>query len=159
MIRVAEGLAERIRMEAEAAWPEECCGLLVGGDGGGEEGGGVTVSRLVASPNVADPEARRSRKDSFEVAPEVRFRLMRQLAGSDERIVGHYHSHPGRPARPSERDIEMAFEPELVWLIVGVEGGRAGEIAAWRLDRESLAVQTVELVINPAAEKRPRTDA
>ena len=141
MIRVAEGLAERIRMEAEAAWPEECCGLLVGNDGDG----GVTVSRLAASPNVADREARRSKKDSFEVDPEIRFRLMRQLEGSGERIVGHYHSHPGRPARPSERDIEMAFEPELVWLIVGVEDGKAGKITAWRLDRDSLAAQAVEL--------------
>ncbi len=138
-------------MEAEAAWPEECCGLLVGRDSCGEEGDGVTVSRLVPSPNVADHEARRSKKDSFEVDPEGRFRLMRQLAGCGERIVGHYHSHPGSPARPSERDIEMAFEPQLVWLIVGVEDGKAGEITAWRLDRDSLSARTVELTVNQAA--------
>ncbi len=144
MIRIAENLARRIRVDAEAAWPEECCGLLVGRDGDG----GMAVTSLAASPNVADPKARRSKKDSFEIDPEIRFRLMRQLAGSNDRIVGHYHSHPGRPARPSARDIEMAFEPQLVWLIVGVEDGRAGEITAWRLDRESLAAQALKMVID-----------
>jgi proteasome lid subunit RPN8/RPN11 len=147
LIRIAGNLAGRIRGEAEAAWPEECCGLLVGRDGR-DGGGGVTVSRLVPSPNVADGEARRSKEDRFEIEPKVRFDLMRQLTGSGERIVGHYHSHPGRPARPSGHDVEMAFEPELVWLIVGIEGGRAGEITAWRLNRESRAVQAVKLVID-----------
>lgn len=147
MIRISECLAAKIRVEAEAAWPEECCGLLVGRDGG-DGGGEVTVSRLALSPNVANPEARRNKEDSFEVDPKIRFDLMRRLAGSGERIVGHYHSHPGRPARPSGRDIRMAFEPELVWLIVSVEGGRAGEIAAWRLDRESGAARAVKLVMD-----------
>ncbi len=149
MIRISEDLAVKIRAEAEAAWPEECCGLLAGRDGrdGGRGSGGVTVNRIVPSPNVAAPEARLGKKDSFEVDPKVRFGLMRQLEGSGERIVGHYHSHPGRPARPSAHDMDMAFEPELVWLIVGVEDGRAGEIAAWRLDRESPAAQAVEMVI------------
>jgi proteasome lid subunit RPN8/RPN11 len=55
---------------------------------------------------------------------------MRRLRGGAERLIGHYHSHPDNPALPSRRDLEMAFEPDLVWLITSVMGGRAAETTA-----------------------------
>ena len=79
-----------LRRVAVEAFPNECCGLLVGT---GERT--VTVSELVPVANVAArPESR------FEVDPQVQFDLLRQLRGSDLRIVGHYHSHPNGVAEP-----------------------------------------------------------
>ena len=130
-VRLAPGVAEAIRAAAEAAYPEECCGLLVGRrDGGNDEvDADVTVTRAVASANVLDGDRRRG----FEVDPKVRFDVMRALENdADGRdIVGHYHSHPDHPAEPSARDREMAFEPAMVWLIVGVPGGRADAVNAF----------------------------
>jgi len=128
VILVPSLLLEHIVDDAERAYPEECCGLLVGE---GDPTGTITVARVVSSPNVASS----SRGDSFEVDPKLRFDLMRELGGSALRIVGHYHSHPDHSARPSRRDIEMAWEPELVWLITSVIGGRAVRTTAHVIDR------------------------
>ncbi|MDH5748586.1 MAG: M67 family metallopeptidase [Rhodospirillales bacterium] len=125
---------------AEAAYPDECCGLLAGhGDGAGD----LIVTRVVASANVNEVRSH----DRFEVDPKVRFDLMRELDGGPDRIIGHYHSHPDHPAKPSGHDLDMAFEPDLVWLILSVMNGRAGEVTTHFLDREQRIVRTVGLEI------------
>jgi proteasome lid subunit RPN8/RPN11 len=121
---------KQVTESAEAAYPEECCGLLVG-----RGAGDVEVTQVVPTPNIAlnDSGAPR-RRDRFEVDPETRFKVMRDTEGTGLRIVGHYHSHPDHPPVPSAHDLESALEPELVWVIVGVEKGRAGPVTAHLLD-------------------------
>ena len=126
MIGLPRPLLRRIRAAAEEAYPAECCGLLVGRRDGQ---GGVEVTAIEPSPNVAA-----SGNDRFEVDPRVRLDVMRALEGGPEDIIGHYHSHPDHPAEPSARDLEMAFEPDLVWVIAAVVGGRATEVRAHVID-------------------------
>ena len=128
VIRIPEPLLTSISEAAGAAYPEECCGLLVGRDG---EAGDVLVTRLAPSPNVAEGD----RRKSFLVDAKIHFDLIRELGDGPERIVGNYHSHPGAPAVPSERDRESVFYPDHVWLIIAVEDGRAGKAAAYVFDR------------------------
>lgn len=144
MIRISAALLEQIHAQALEAYPGECCGLLAGHV---LDDGTITVTRMVASPNVAEPPG----DDRFEVSPKVRFDLMRELSGSGEAIVGHYHSHPDHPATPSETDLAMAFEPQLVWLITAVVAGVAKSTQAWRLNRDSGDVHEVVLSIGESA--------
>ena len=77
--------------------------------------------------------------DRFEVDPRVRFDLMRELGEigdkprSSERIIGHYHSHPNHSAEPSVYDLACAFEPALIWIIIGLNGGKVQTVAAHKL--------------------------
>lgn len=108
---------------AEAAWPDEACGLLVGRTGPGAV---WRADRVEPAANVADDKRRR-----FEVDPGVRIGLERELRGSERAVIGVYHSHPGGPARPSATDRDLVFEPHFVWLIVSVHDGQAVHTAAW----------------------------
>ena len=130
MIVLAPAHLKQIAEAAEAAYPKECCGLLVGLS---VPSGDRVVRRVVASRNVA----RGGTGDRFEVDPQLRFDIRRALEDGPERIVGHYHSHPNHAAQPSERDLEMAWEPDMVWLIVAVEDGRVTETKAHLLDRDA----------------------
>lgn len=131
MIELRQADIQAIREHAARAYPHEACGLLLGR----RDGERRRVSRIVPSANVAAEPDRR-----FEIDPALRFRLMRERrerAGGEgaadpaaEEIIGHYHSHPDGAAAPSATDLAMAYEPELVWLIVAVARGRAGEITA-----------------------------
>lgn len=87
----------------------ETCGLLVGQ--GGET---VIADEVVPTLNNAVDQAKR-----FEIDPQAQFDLLRRLRGSGQRIIGHYHSHPGGQPVPSTYDLEMAADPEALWLIVG----------------------------------------
>ena len=138
VIRMNEAQIAHIKGAGERAYPEECCGLLVGHAPRADE---VAVTRIVDSPNV-HPERTR---DRFEIDPKIRFDVERDLRGSAERIIGHFHSHPDHPAEPSETDRAMAFEPELIWVIVAVADGRAGETRAFKVDEARGAFAAVEI--------------
>lgn len=125
MIVLSPTQLHKIEKAAEAAYPAECCGLLVGAVG---DDGVTRVSRVVVSRNlVAD-----ARKDRFEIDPQVHFDLMRELRGTAEQIVGHYHSHPNHPAEPSTTDAAMLFDMKLIWLITAVGEGKVQNTAAFR---------------------------
>jgi len=142
MIHVPQGLLADIHAQAEHAYPKECCGLLVGR---AQPGGTVAIVRAVASPNTASGDT----QDTFEIDPQVRFDLMRDLGRGPDEIVGHYHSHPDHPPEPSQTDMDMAFEPDFVWLITKVDTSSAGPTRAWRLNRETRSVQPLTLVTVP----------
>ena len=143
MIVLSPAQSRQIIETAEAAYPEECCGLLLGRV---HENGDIDVTRVAPSRNIASDDAGAPRRrDRFEVDPQLRFAVMREIEGTDLAIVGHYHSHPDHPPGPSAHDLASAFEPELVWLIVAVEKGRAGEITAHRLDEKAGQFQAIPL--------------
>jgi len=143
VISLPADFLRQVEVAAEAAYPRECCGLFAGTHNGD---GTIAVTRMRASPNRAD----KNRPDRFEIDPKVRFDLMRDIGEFDrvdrldndgdqeapcERIVGHYHSHPDHPAKPSKFDLEMAFEPDLFWMIVAVTKGLATATTIHRLDQ------------------------
>lgn len=137
IIATEQHLAE-ISMLAEVAYPQECCGLLAGA---GQPPSDVRITRVVPSDNVSE----RNTRDSFEVDPKVRFDLMRALDGSDERIIGHYHSHPDHPSEPSETDLSMVYEPELYWLIASVTNHETKEISAFLPSSDASAFTPVPI--------------
>lgn len=136
---------------AESTYPEECCGLL----SGIETEGVVHVDEVHASENLAGDRGSR-----FEVDTALRLRLQRTLRESGRRVVGIYHSHPDGPAQPSTRDLEAAWEPELVWLVVGVRDGQAVQSTAHVLIEEGGEMRFTEVRLattdaSPSAARQP----
>ena len=114
-LELPASLRARIVAEARAAFPDECCGLIVG------ERTGEAVRAVAVHPTAnlaADPAA------GFEIDPGAHIRLRCALRGTPRRIVGCYHSHPNGRAEPSERDRAAATgEEDFVWIIAAVAGG------------------------------------
>ncbi len=137
-VRLSTAQLQAIERAAEAAYPEEACGLLVGHS---EPGGAWQVSAVEESANVAEPP--RTRR--FEVDPKLRLRLERELRESPDSVVGVYHSHPNGSAKPSETDVSMIFEPDMVWLITAVTDGRAGATKAYKPSEDGAAFQPLGL--------------
>jgi proteasome lid subunit RPN8/RPN11 len=98
---------------ASACFPEECCGILIGAKAGGR----MRVTRAVRAANVVPTLSRRRR---FEIDPAVLIAVQRQLreAGSRERLLGYFHSHPFGPLRPSDADRRGVSEAGLATVIV-----------------------------------------
>ncbi|MGO8868631.1 MAG: Mov34/MPN/PAD-1 family protein [Alphaproteobacteria bacterium] len=139
MIAIARGLLDEIRLRAEAAFPEECCGLLLGHEQGKDR---ILVSDAVASANLAA-----ERQRHFEVDPALYLRLCRAAAEpSSAQLVGLYHSHPEGEAVPSASDAAQAWQEGWIWLIVPLASGRAGTPGAFRLARMGGPFEAVALL-------------
>jgi proteasome lid subunit RPN8/RPN11 len=146
LVLSAEQMAS-IATAAEAAWPAEGCGLLIGR---GKRV--ITVTRVMNADNLLKSEG----NDRFELDPKIRFAAERSVRGTKERVVGHWHSHPDGSAHPSATDMDQAWEPDLIWLIVGTAADQQGraqavQMLAYRLDREAGRVFPVRV---ETAEKR-----
>lgn len=135
MIVVGRDVLRHVVDAAEAAYPQEACGLLAGRH---LPNGTVEVLRAHASANLGRAPNR------FEIDPRLWVDLARAFGKGPTRIVGLYHSHPDGPAQPSAIDLEAAWGEELVWIIVSVapreanlndaRGGQAIHVTAHILD-------------------------
>jgi len=127
VIRIPDRLLGEIRAHGTKAYPEECCGALVGQANGA--GKVVRMTRPFANRS-ADARERR-----YYVGPDA-YRVAEAWAraqGLD--VVGIYHSHPDHPAKPSDFDREQAW-PWYSYVILNVEDGQAGELTSWVLTDE-----------------------
>lgn len=137
-------LRARLLRLAEQAWPNECCGVLIGH----RRGDRAVVHRLQPCANVAREPRRRYEIDAAELVTAQR--LARDVA---EQIVGFYHSHPEHDASPSPQDREQACWPGVSYLIVAVHQGQAAELRCFLLDGELVPeeLQTIAAEpVNPA---------
>ena len=139
MIVILPDHLELMTSQAEAAYPNECCGLIAGMSD--KHDNPRQATRIVPSANVTDTSAR----DSFEIDPQVRFDLMRDLEHSDEDIIGHYHSHPDHPAVPSPTDLSMAYEPDLTWVILSVRQGQVVDTRAYGVSADATSFHDIEI--------------
>jgi proteasome lid subunit RPN8/RPN11 len=126
MIRLSAGAEARIRSESERSYPDECCGLLLGGD----DGDGTRTVQGIAPVRNAGEAGERGRR--FAIGPDdfLRAELEAREKGMD--VIGVYHSHPDRPALPSDRDLEYAL-PHYSYIIVAARNGRAAELGGFVL--------------------------
>jgi len=101
---------QHILNAARNAYPLECCGLMEGV----KTATGWRVDMVHGAPNLAETPSRR-----FLIDPQVQFRLLRALRGSERQIIGCFHSHPDGKPVPSEEDRRHALETGFLWLIAG----------------------------------------
>ncbi|ARJ65125.1 hypothetical protein WV31_05340 [Magnetospirillum sp. ME-1] len=146
LVLSAQQMAD-IAAAAESAWPAEGCGLLIG-----KGRRVITVTRVMNADNLLKSQG----NDRFELDPKIRFEAERLVRGTRERVLGHWHSHPDGSAQPSATDLAQAWEPDLIWLIVGTAADSEGrpqavQMLAHRLDRDSGRVFPVRM---ETAEKR-----
>lgn len=140
MLLLAKNLEQAIRDHGAKDYPHECCGAMLGTDGGVDR----EVRELFPLINRRDDSPR----NRFSITPEDFRAAERAAAERGLDLLGWYHSHPDHPARPSEFDREHAW-PWYSYIIVSVPKGAAGEMTSWRLqddragyDKERIEVRT-----------------
>ena len=121
-----------IEAAADAAWPEEACGLLFAA--------AHSPARLLAAVPVPNRAPAGRRGSRFVVDPAFHAALARRARAAGMVIAGAFHSHAQGPAALSADD-RAGLPPEPGWITL-VLGGRdaAGSwrIAAFRNDEPAV---------------------
>jgi [CysO sulfur-carrier protein]-S-L-cysteine hydrolase len=115
-VRISREQWDELVAHAREESPKECCGYLWANYG--------AVAEVKRGVNQRDsPYGYELDKDSMFALTDL----------DDEGYqVGTYHSHPRSAAEPSQTDINLAFYPDWLYLIVSLADDDA-QIRAWRI--------------------------
>jgi proteasome lid subunit RPN8/RPN11 len=117
-MRISQELFDEMVAHALQDAPNECCGMIAS-----RNGDAVKVHRAT---NVAASPLR------YEIDGAEQYRIQMAIDDEDLELGAIYHSHTRSEPYPSQTDINLAFYPEALYVIVGVAGD-APEVHAYEI--------------------------
>jgi proteasome lid subunit RPN8/RPN11 len=119
-VRLARDVRAEILNHARSNPDEERCGLLAGRHG--------VIAQAFPAQNLAEQPA-----TAYEIAPKELFRVMREIRATGLELLGIYHSHPNGDNRPSARDVERAYYPDVTYFILSPRADAPQPIRAYSI--------------------------
>lgn len=127
---LSNSLYKQIEDEGVRAFPNECCGVLIGRDEQTPTGPRRIVERLQTLTNSFEAEEQYHR---FRLDPKEYIEVEKAAGAEGKLVLGFYHSHPDHPARPSEYDRQHAW-PFYSYVIVSIMQRQPAAMTSWLLD-------------------------
>jgi proteasome lid subunit RPN8/RPN11 len=106
-MRISRELLDEIVAHARDESPNECCGMVAARDG--------EAVRVYRARNVAP-----SPRLAYEIAGSEQYRIQMEIEHSGLDLGAIYHSHTRSEPYPSQTDINLAFYPDALYVIVGL---------------------------------------
>ena len=110
--------------------PDECCGMIAAS-------GGRAVALYRARNAAASPLR-------YEIDGLEQYRIQMEIEDRGWDLGAIYHSHTRSAPYPSQTDINLAFYPEALYVIVGVAGSEP-ELRAFRIADAQVAEVEIEV--------------
>ncbi len=130
-MKIKENILDKIIEHARKEAPIEACGYLAALDG-------VIVRHYELKNIDQSPE-------HFSFDPQDQFSVVRDARSQGLEVCAVYHSHPASPARPSEEDIRLAYDPSLSYVIVSLSGGQA-DVKSFKIVHSNVVAENIEVM-------------
>jgi proteasome lid subunit RPN8/RPN11 len=129
-VRIASELYAELLAHAREEAPNECCGMIASQDG--------HAVRVYRTTNAAASPLR------YEVDGGELLRITQEIEDAGLDLGAIYHSHTRSDPYPSQTDINLAFYPDSLYVILGLAGSEP-ELRAYTIrDGE---VRDAEIVV------------
>jgi len=131
MLRITQDIINKIITHGRSEAPLEACGYLVQKDN--------VVCRHIEMKNVdASPV-------HYSMDPAQQFEAVRSCREEGLSIRAVYHSHPDTPARPSDEDIKLAYDPNLSYVIISLAEANA-EVKSFIIQKERVTPEEIDII-------------
>ena len=132
MISLPKNIYGEIIAHAKAGYPNEACGLLGGARGDVKEFRPMKNTDHSAVSYFMDP------KEQLEI-----FKKWRQQSLE---MRGIFHSHVSSEAYPSQKDVRLAFYPDVSYLIASLSDLEKPVLRSFRIEDEKVTEEEVKIV-------------
>jgi proteasome lid subunit RPN8/RPN11 len=105
-MRIPQELYDEIVAHAREESPNECCGMIASLDG--------RAVKVYRATNAAASPLR------YEIEGAEQYRIQMEIEDAGYDLGAIYHSHTRTDPYPSQTDINLAFYPDSLYLIVGL---------------------------------------
>lgn len=115
---------------ARGDFPLECCGIL---GGKGDE-----VSHIYRMDNIDKS------KITYLMAPVQQMRVFKEMRSLGIELKAIYHSHPNHPAYPSRTDVELAYYPDAVYIIISINDKMETVVGSFNIVDKEITIADIE---------------
>jgi len=136
MISIEAEAWQAMVRHAEAGYPKECCGILLGK----EQDGGRVVTLAVPCRNAYDGDQR----DRFHLDPKDQLAADRKARELGLTVLGFFHSHPDEEAYFSSTDLKYSW-PWYSNVVLSVREGGVRYAKSFIANEDQTASETEEL--------------
>jgi len=99
-------LLDEIILHCREIYPNEACGILAGK--------GRVVQKVYKMTNIENSGV------SYMMEPGEQFTVMKEMREQGLEVSAIYHSHPQSDVHPSPKDINLAFYPDSLYVIISL---------------------------------------
>jgi len=131
MLQISKNVYNELLQHALKDAPIEACGYLA------EKDGVITLHYPLTN--------KESSAEHFSFDPKEQFDTVRKIRAEKMKLAAVYHSHPQTPARPSQEDIRLAFDPDVSYVIVSLADGKTS-VRSFRISRGSVEEEAITIV-------------
>jgi proteasome lid subunit RPN8/RPN11 len=117
-MKLSRPLYDEMVEHARAEAPNECCGMVATSNG--------EAVKVYPAVNAAASPLR------YEIDGAEQYRIQMDIDDAGHDLGAIYHSHTRSKPYPSQTDINLAFYPEALYVIVGL-AGEEPEVRAFRI--------------------------
>lgn len=114
-------------------YPNEACGLL-----GGKEAGSAT--HFFAMKNEDESAI------SYFMDPKEQLQVFKKMRELSVELTGIVHSHVASEAYPSQKDMRLAFYPEVSYLIASLSDMNKPVLRSFKIKEEKITEEEVTIV-------------
>ena len=136
-LHITEEQIEEMIRHARREYPSEACGLLAGKDG--------RVEKVYQMTNADHSQV------TYRLDPEEQYHAFMEIEEEGWELLAIYHSHSHSPAYPSATDLELAFYPDSLYLIISLAYGAKPTIRAFRIVEGMIGEERVEITLSEEA--------
>lgn len=127
---------DTIVAHAIAELPNEACGLVAGRIDGEDR----YIERVYTLSNPdRSPE-------HFSIDPKEQLSAIKDMRQNGLVPLGNFHSHPSTPARPSEEDIRLAYDPQSTYMILSL-AEKNPVLKAFRIADATVTAEPIEFIL------------
>lgn len=135
MLRLKKEFLNRMIEHSKKRYPNEACGILAGRGG--------RVEKIYEMNNID-----KSPSTYFMDAKE-QFKAIKDMRNTGLEMLGIYHSHVASQAYPSAHDVEMAFYPEVSYVIISLKNRDNPSIRSFKIKDGKISEEPLTLILSP----------
>jgi len=133
MLTLSKKVYDALAAHASAGYPNEACGIL----GGPQKG---SASEFFPMKNLDESSI------SYFMDPKEQLQVFKKMREQKIEMTGIYHSHVASEAFPSQKDVRLAFYPEVSYLIVSLSDKAKPVLRSFQILDEKVAEEEIQIV-------------
>ena len=134
-LEIPQEIIDDMIAHAKEMLPNECCGYLAG----------KQLEDSIALESIYKMTNTDNKPDHFTMEPKEQFAAMKDARAKELSLSVVYHSHPETPARPSEEDLRLLVDPQMVYVIVSMLDEVQPSIKAYRINNKVATELSIDI--------------